>query len=586
MIVPMKRLTLMCLASEQAGLMEALREMGAVHLRPVQPPAGRDIDRARARLDRVRGAQASLPCRGTEEIPDRAERNEQSPEQLLDEISTIQTETDSLREQLEAFERERERILPLGQFDPASIRDLRDKGVWLKLFAAGRGEPLSAPEGIVLCEVGRDRSTRYYAALGAADFEIEAREVIPPEQSLASVQDRIGRIQASIDAHDARMAEISELAATLEPLARKAEDEVRFLEAMAGMGSVQEIAFVQGYCPAETLDPLVEIARRKGWGLLADDPGPDEEVPTLVRYPRWVRSIQAVFGFINVLPGYREVDISAWFLLFLSLFFALIVGDAGYGVVFLLLTVVGRRVLRKAPPSLWTLSYIMSVATIAWGVLVGNYFGIVVLPTALRDLRVEWLVNDRNVMALCFLIGAAHLTIAHAWNALRLIRKPEALAQIGWLGTTWTMFFAARALVLGEAFPGLMSWVFLISVVLIALFMTPFRRFKAEWSGHARLPLSLVSNFVDLVSYVRLFAVGVATLALASAFNDMGMAVAADGIVSRIAGVLILFLGHTLNILLALLGVLVHGIRLNTLEFSGHLGLEWKGIPYRPFARV
>jgi V/A-type H+-transporting ATPase subunit I len=96
-----------------------------------------------------------------------------------------------------------------------------------------------------------------------------------------------------------------------------------------------------------------------------------------------------------------------------------------------------------------------------------------------------------------------------------------------------------------------------------------------------------VNNFVDVVSYVRLYAVGMATFALASSFNTMIFPQGAERswIVTGIMAV-ILILGHALNFILAGMGVMVHGIRLNTLEFASHLGLTWSGIPYTPFRRV
>jgi V/A-type H+-transporting ATPase subunit I len=166
-------------------------------------------------------------------------------------------------------------------------------------------------------------------------------------------------------------------------------------------------------------------------------------------------------------------------------------------------------------------------------------------------------------------------------------RRLRALAELGWIATTWVMFFTARSMVLGFDFPAWGMGVFGAGVLLIAVFMTPFRSIKSEWFNHVMLPLDLIGNFVDVVSYVRLFAVGMATFAMASAFNAMGAGMAEEGSIGgTIAGALVIFLGHTLNILLAAMGVLVHGIRLNTLEFSGHLGLEWKGFPYRPFTRT
>jgi V/A-type H+/Na+-transporting ATPase subunit I len=140
--------------------------------------------------------------------------------------------------------------------------------------------------------------------------------------------------------------------------------------------------------------------------------------------------------------------------------------------------------------------------------------------------------------------------------------------------------------VLGDPFPPL-AWVSLaLGVVLIATFITPWRRLRQEWFTHAMLPLNLVSNFVDVVSYVRLFAVGAATFAVAESFNALAASIGLGGVVGGAVSALVLFFGHTLNVLLAAMGVLVHGVRLNTLEFAGHLGLSWTGHPYRPFTRT
>jgi V/A-type H+-transporting ATPase subunit I len=98
-------------------------------------------------------------------------------------------------------------------------------------------------------------------------------------------------------------------------------------------------------------------------------------------------------------------------------------------------------------------------------------------------------------------------------------------------------------------------------------------------------PLSIVNCFVDIVSYIRLFAVGLASLSVAQSFNDMAMQLGWKHIWTIPFMAMILLAGHALNIILCALGILVHGVRLNTLEFSLHKNLEWKGIPYQPFAR-
>ena len=116
--------------------------------------------------------------------------------------------------------------------------------------------------------------------------------------------------------------------------------------------------------------------------------------------------------------------------------------------------------------------------------------------------------------------------------------------------------------------------------------MTSPKDMKKEWIQHAMFPLSVVNCFVDIVSYIRLFAVGMASLAVAQSFNGMAADIGLDKLWTVPLFALILLLGHGLNIILCALGILVHGVRLNTLEFSLHKNIEWKGIPYRPFAGV
>jgi V/A-type H+-transporting ATPase subunit I len=188
-------------------------------------------------------------------------------------------------------------------------------------------------------------------------------------------------------------------------------------------------------------------------------------------------------------------------------------------------------------------------------------------------------------MFLCFTIGAVHLTIAHIWNIIVLAPDKKAIAQLGWIGLVWSMYFTALNMVLQTELPPFFKPLIITSVVLILLFMTSPKDMKTEWIHHAMFPLSMVNCFVDIVSYIRLFAVGLASLSVAMSFNDMALQFEWSKVWTIPIIAAILLLGHSLNIILCALGILVHGVRLNTLEFSMHKGLEWKGLPYQPFAR-
>lgn len=577
MIVPMKSVTLLCLASDRERALEALRELGLLHLQPIRAPESKDLDQARARLAHIQRALDALPQKSSRPPTGTP------PEQVVEKIWSLLGSLRDMTEDLEEYRQERRRIEPFGSFDPAVAKELAKKGVFIRLYQIEPGREPPALEGAVVQVLRRDKSGTSFAVISRAPVAVDAHEVRMPELSLNEIDRRISDLEGRLASIQHALEEHGGDAPAVRELAAQAEDLVRFLEAREGMGAAQPVAFLRGYCPAEEVETLRAAAARQGWGLLIRDPAPDEPVPTLIRNPAWVRPIQAVFNAIGIVPGYREVDISAAFLLFLSLFFAMLVGDAGYGALFLALTLWARRKWPRAPAEPFRLLAIMSTATIAWGVLTGTYFGIANIPAPLARLKIPWLGDEDNLKHFCFLIGAIHLSLAHAWNVVRMWNSPQALAQVGWACTTWTMYFAARAMVLGHPFPGWVLWLFLAGVVLIVLFMTPARSFKSEWFNHVMLPLNLVSNFVDVVSYLRLFAVGFASYAVASSFNEMGTA--GSGFLSGVIGAFVIFFGHALNITLAAMGVLVHGIRLNTLEFSSHMGMQWTGRPYTPFAK-
>jgi V/A-type H+-transporting ATPase subunit I len=197
---------------------------------------------------------------------------------------------------------------------------------------------------------------------------------------------------------------------------------------------------------------------------------------------------------------------------------------------------------------------------------------------------VDWLTDESNVMELCFIIGAIHLTLAHIWTAVTVFPRRSFLAQIGWVAIVWSMFFVARAVVLNRPFFGLTFYVLAGGVLLVIAFLMPPARMREHLMEYVLLPLTLVGFFVDVISYIRLFAVGVAGVAVAESFNGMAAAIGFEFPGAVFAAIILIF-GHSLNLALALLAVLVHGVRLNTLEFSAHKGLTWSGFGFRPFGR-
>jgi len=577
MIVPMKKVTVLVLENDRDAALEYLREIGVVHVEAVRAAETDDVETARKEFEYVQRALEVLPS---------APRTPPSGHSSIDVVHAmwrIVHERKEIADEAESLRIERQRILPFGDFDPAAAKSLAAKGIFVRLYQGSPKEPVAAPEDAILTELSRTQHAVYFSIIHRGDApKIPAQDVRIPEKSVSAIDARLAELDARATALGTEAAEYAGDRPAVAALTAEAEDRLRLAEARSGLGeATTRIVYLRGFCPAEDLGCIHEAAAKCGWGVLDEEPGEGDSVPTLIRSPKWVKPIEPLMKFIGILPGYRELDIGGMFLVFFGLFFAMLVGDAGYGALFLGASFWARRRFPDAPRKLFNLIDTMSVATIVWGVITGVFFG--VHPKA-WPLTITWLENEENVKRLCFIIAVVHLSLAHLWNIVRMGRSLQSLAQLGWLGTTWTMFFYANKMVLGDTFPSLMGPVFIASVVLIVLFMTPLRQIKAEWFNHAMLPLNLVSNFVDVVSYIRLFAVGTASFAVANSFNTMLAPMFGSWATGLLAAVF-LFLAHALNVVLALMGVMVHGVRLNTLEFSGHIGLQWTGVPYHPFRR-
>jgi V/A-type H+-transporting ATPase subunit I len=228
------------------------------------------------------------------------------------------------------------------------------------------------------------------------------------------------------------------------------------------------------------------------------------------------------------------------------------------------------------------LFYILSSCAIIWGVLSATFFGQEWMPASVKPL-IPGLRDERIVQSFCFLLGVSQLSIAHLWRFVLKFPSLAAWADMGWVCILWAAFFLAKFLVLGYTFPVFGKWLIVLGAGLVLFFSHPNRNpLKGVGQGLGALLLNLMNNFTDIVSYVRLFAVGLATVAVADAFNKMALSIGFNNIFTGIATAMILILGHGLNILLGPMSVLVHGVRLNVLEFCNHLDIKWSGFSYKP----
>jgi V/A-type H+/Na+-transporting ATPase subunit I len=592
MIVSMKRVAVLAAQGEAEAALRRLRKLGVVHVVPSREPAAADLAGIEAELARLERALALLgpdPA-GKAAAPAAVQGDGRS---VVDVLLDLASRREEARAKLREAEEKRAWFKAWGDPSWASIRELAEAGLAVRLYQADARALKRLPESGLAVVAGRDKGRVRLAWLTPVGGEgLDLREETIPKVEVAGIEAEIDRCRAELarmeEEERALAARRGEFRAYGRRLARSRE----LARVRAGLGREDSFVFLEGYCPAESVERLSREAAERGWGLLASEPDDPSEVPTLIRNPGWVRAIEPLFKFMGTLPGYAEADVSLWFLGFLSLFFAMLIGDGGYGLLFLAGALLARRKAKPGtPPDIYRLLILFSGTTIVWGALTGTWFGMPALAKlpVLRSLVVPRLdsfveANSAFLMYLCFMVGLAHLTLAHLINLVRLWPSPRLLGQAGWIAIVWSVFFLVGSVVSGRPMPGFFMPL-LLGGIGLALVFGNFQRnvLKGMAATLVNLPLSVIGTFSDMMSYLRLFAVGFASLTVADSFNRMALGSGVHSLPQALLAAVVLLFGHALNLVLGGMSVLVHGVRLNMLEFSSHLGQEWTGLRYEPF---
>ena len=582
MIVPMKKVLLFSLAEERDHALKALRDLGVMQVElserrsdDTQQLAERcdALGRAIATFEQLTGKTETAAA----EIP--GERSEREIAALLEKRAALLAELETVNARLKA-------IAVWGDFDRKLLDELAAKGVRvIPCFGSAAEFEAAKKRDDLHCELLRaEGRMRLFAAIATTDVDEGALPVfkLTPEDDPRALNSRRraidGEVTKIVETLQKRSGELAVLRRRHAELAANLE----FLRVRDTAEKQGEIIFLSGFVPEPELDKLRARAKREGWGLFVTDPGAEDNVPVLIRHGNfYTKIVQPLFDFLGIVPGYREIDVSGGVLFFFTIFYAIIIGDAGYGLLFLALALfLGWKFRhdRKKRPVVALLT-LLSAATILWGALSGTWFGV---QKGGIKLLTDPRIKDKSVQILCFVLAIAQLSLGHMWRALRRKSWKALGANLGWTLIIWGNFFlAVKIIVSPGAFPVCMYYLYGAGLALVVLFSVNWR----DPAGIFQFPFDVIGSFTDVLSYIRLFAVGMAGASIAASFNAMGVGVAKSSPYFIVLGVLVVLIGHALNLALGVMSVLVHAIRLNTLEFSNHSGLTWSGSPFKPFAK-
>lgn len=601
MIVPMSKVYIVTQSHNQDRLLDALAQLGVVHVEPVDPEKAVAKELTVHAIHALGHAMQIL--QGLEpsgDIPDL------TPLEAAREAISIHKTIADEQDRLNALYRTADQLAIWGNTELEQLEHLRSIGVEIKFFSvAHKDRPGLEAECIetVAEQAGQEAVIAVVDRAGTFQPPEDAKPIPWPTTDLPAVKKEAAQIDASLKEHNERLAELAGLIQAIQQEQRELQVEADFCVVQNSGLSSKALFALQGWVPSKKAESLSDNLGKQDITAAVEvmPASEDEQPPTLIEYPRWVRPIKALLDMLGTLPGYDEYDLSPFFMIALPLFAAMLIGDAGYGAILAGAGLVFySKIVRAAGKPSAHLLIIFGLATMLWGILTANYFGIT--PQSLIDagykgaaetmhaLAPLWRFDGEEaralIMKISLVIGCLHLVSAHLHNAVKLFPDVRAYAEIAWsviladmLVLIWYLMFVGA-----DQIPGMVGLVLLLSFVAVCWFTEPsYKPAKRALIGLASSILPLLGTFSDIMSYIRLFAVGLASYYIADAFNGLGAQVAESA--TWIGGAPIIIFGHALNLGLAAIAIFAHGVRLNMLEFSNNVGVQWAGYAYRPFTK-
>ncbi|MBR6726448.1 MAG: ATPase [Clostridia bacterium] len=631
MIVPMKKVSLITLSDRKEQTLKKLRSLGIVHIE-ISEGSGEKLNQYN---EQILLLERALFAVGKANNVEAKEADVETSLNIAKSIDMLCEEKGMCLSERASLSSELDRIKSWGSIDVDSIEKLRSDGVRLSLYEMPKKGYKALGDSVVTIKLDEGKSSVKFALVGGDDTSVSALanyRFALPKMSNAEIEQKIARLTARILEIDREISSYGSYSESIKNAIKSVKKDVEFETYSTGMenelvsekdDSSLSVAYFKGYVEAKRVDELKKSATDNAWGLFIEDPSEDDNVPTKLKNNKFVSLIYPLTDFLGTVPGYFEYDISGWFLAFILVFFGIIFGDGGYG---LLITAAAAipiimSLVRKKPITpAFLLVGLFGLSTIVWGTLTCTWFGLSPeqLPEWLRLLSIPvisnvyedkiwtlpWTENGvglttaQNLQIFCFSLALIQLTVAHVKGAIRNRKSAKVLGDIGSILQLLGIYYLVLSLVVnGEVFSfSLVLYGINVGTVAIALIALGFtlsfvfsnyegsvgRSVLASCKNIVSVLLGVVNVFSDIVSYIRLWAVGLAGAAISATVNELASPLLGNFMFMIIAIVLLVF-GHGLNMILNVLSVIVHGIRLNTLEFSSHLDMSWSGHKFKPF---
>ncbi len=632
----MKKISLIILESEKKKALKKLRKTGLVHIEEMQG-SGSKLTQLNEMIAILEDGVFIL----SENTDKHTVQKEQSTDDaflLAKKVIALKEEKTSLASEKANLTAEFERLKVWGEVNPEQLQALAKKNIEISLYEASAKEYERLNISAKTIVLSRDKKTIRFVIIkdDTVDKE-EIKKLSPfkvqlPRISTNEIKNRLQFIDEKISYIDNEIKESSCFTDSLKKSVSEIQKDVEFETYSTGMKSEKlseneeksaSVVYFTGYIPSEDSEKLKKAAKENSWGILVENPTEEDNVPTKLQNNKLVSLIYPLTDFLGTVPGYFEYDISGWFLGFILIFFGIIFGDGGYGLlicaVAAIMIIRNMKAKKEIPPA-YLLILLLGGATVLWGTLTCTWFGLSPeqLPKWLQAISLPFISNvyadkiwypfwtngeaglttAQNLQIFCFSLALIQLSVAHIMGAVRNRKSLKILGDIGSILQLLGMFYVVMTLVvngqvfgLGRVIYGIPVGTLSIAFVGIGFLMSfVFTNYEGSIKDSVldslknivSVLLGVVNIFSDIVSYIRLWAVGLAGAAISATVNELAGPLFGK-LTFIVFAIILLVFGHGLNMILNVLSVIVHGVRLNTLEFSTHLDMSWSGHKYKPF---
>ena len=616
MVDKMMKYSFILLSGETEGFLEKLQELGVVDVtrsaRPVDEQSAKMLDdaaAARRMILKLEGINYEKDA--DKEAVMKAASKAVASDDPAEGVQKAFVELMELEAAKTAAQKEVRSRLPWGEFDKARLDQLETLGYAVRYYTVP-AKKFSAQwaELYPLEVISQDKANVWFVTVcpKGEEYAFPVDAVSAPAGSWKEAQEEADRLNERIIEVKGTLLKYKEMLPEFEEIYRKGLVDLDMYLAKNATESAAEnlLSVLEGFAPVENDAELCRNFDEMGVLYLKEDAREEDNPPIRLRNNRFVKMFESLTGMYGM-PDYGEYDPTPVVSIFFLLFFAMCLGDAGYGLVLILVGLAIKKgwVRISMFDGIGGLIATLGAATAVIGGALGTFFGMSIInlvpegsaahayyefvggniPTPMGELPFQ--------MLLALGIGVFHICLAMIIKAVGYTKRfgfKENISTWGWLilivGGLIVALLGAGKLIGAEAIKWAVIAIGAVSALAIYIFNTPGRNPLINVGAGLWDTYNMATGILgDVLSYIRLFALGLAGGMLGAAFNDLGTMVLGDGGINWVFFILILLIGHVLNLLMSCLGAFVHPLRLNFVEYFKNSGYEGKGKTYKPLKK-